>query len=310
MAYTTKASTLTSTKTDTSTVIQTSTSTFTTDTTTTTIVSQSTSTVPPPAKFTYPSPVPSPSTNKHAVIEAVLPKGGNYPPALEPRGGSKPSGISSCQMSPLDTPICYPAHYPTSVLCGELIEVFSTSTIVETASTTSTVSASQSTVTSTTTTTSTSTSSYAASISTIVTKTMTATSVITSPTTTTTTVTQTATVTPATATYYAACSPQNVIAAPQGYYFVQYQYTPATKQASVQTPDNNAYDCCVACITDPYCKVAEFSPNECSLDYGDYETNCSGGEIVIVHLSDQGTSSLGSLSAGNCGGGFIFTYDN
>lgn len=131
-------------------------------TTTTTTLPQSTTTVPTPAGFTYPSPVPSPSpsSQKRAAIDT---------PLLEVRGGSNPSGVRSCRTGPSGTPTYYPARYPTSVLCAQLVEVFSTSTIVRTAPTTATVMAPQSTI----------------EVST----------------TTTTTITNTATVTPAAATY-------------------------------------------------------------------------------------------------------------
>lgn len=139
---------------------------------TTTTLPQSTSTVPTPAGFTYPSPVPSPpspTSKKRAAVNVNRPQHRSYPPVLEVRGGSNPSGVSSCRRGPSGTPTYSPARYPTSVICAELIEVFSTSTIVSTASTISTVFVPQSTVG--------------------------------VPTTIATTITNTATVTPAAATY-------------------------------------------------------------------------------------------------------------
>lgn len=83
----------------------------------------------------------------------------------------------------------------------------------------------------------------------------------------------------------------------------------------MDTPNNTQYECCVACISDPYCKVAEYSSlpatgyNQCLLDYGDHETSCADGLVVDIRISVQGGVGVdSSVSKGNCGGRVTFYY--
>ncbi len=87
---------------------------------------------------------------------------------------------------------------------------------------------------------------------------------------------------------------------------------------NVQTPDNTEYECCVSCLLQIDCKVAEyFSPpavagNEypCTQDFGATYTSCDGGEMVTEEISSLGGAVFNtSLSAfSNCGGGVSFYY--
>ncbi len=318
------------------------TSTITTSTTTT--LSQSTSTIPTSSGFTYPSPVPSPPptwNGKRGAIDLSLPERRDYArDLLEARGGS---GVTSCHRGP-SGPTYSPARYPTSIVCGELIEVFSTSTVFSTASTKSTVSAPQSTITTSKTITSTSTVYSAASTTITTTQTSVVLSTTSIPTTTTTTVTNTATVTPAATTFvllpssllpsfrntsqkntdppptqYAACAPSNVLTPPDTYFFSGSGYNPGNLQMGVQTPDNTAYECCVSCLLQIDCKVAEYFSQagdggitySCTQDFGASYTSCDGGEMVSVDISPLGglvyNTSVSAFS--NCGGGASFYYD-
>ena len=122
--------------------------------------------------------------------------------------------------------------------------------------------------------------------------------------------TETATLIPPTETFYAACDEKNIITPPEGQFFSGESYNPPSYQSNVQTPDPTSYECCVACITNPYCKVAEFFQNtefnerQCTLDFGDSQTSCDA-ETVDITL---GPGNIGnqSLSNGNCGGTFVF----
>ena len=125
--------------------------------------------------------------------------------------------------------------------------------------------------------------------------------------------TETATLIPPTETFYAACNAQNLITPPSGYYFAGEAYNPPSHQVGVQLPQNTSYDCCVACITSPYCKVAEFFSNPtydevtCTLDYGNSTTSCDA-ETVDVSVGNGSGDFEQSFSGGNCGGNFTFSY--
>jgi len=115
-------------------------------------------------------------------------------------------------------------------------------------------------------------------------------------------------------TEYAACAAKNIIQPPPNYYYDAFNYSPASFQSVAQTLHNTMYECCVACITSPYCKVAEFSNDpeipgsaRCVLNYGGSTTSCAGGEVVSVGIAANAVLQS-SLSAGNCGGTFTFYY--
>lgn len=124
---------------------------------------------------------------------------------------------------------------------------------------------------------------------------------------------ETATLIPPAATVYAACSPQNLLTPPAGFYFASQSYNPPSFQDTVALPRNTSYDCCVACITDPYCKASEFfsvpASNQvsCTLDYGDSRTSCTPATVRVT-IGNGGIGYEQSFSGGNCGGRLIFTY--
>lgn len=110
----------------------------------------------------------------------------------------------------------------------------------------------------------------------------------------------------ATATYYAACGPQNQVSlSPSGTTLELFSNTP--DYADIST--DSAYDCCVACLLSPNCYGsnwgAGFKPT-CELELG---TNCPAGQAGSAGTFGPGTSTLGGLTFSNglCG---AFTYDN
>ncbi|MCJ1395480.1 hypothetical protein MMC18_008366 [Xylographa bjoerkii] len=274
-----------------------------------------TSTVPTPSGFTYPNPPPSPTAaaEKRAASH-------NYPdsqresPKVEKRASSDGVAVQQARLDVARGTVKHsPTHYPTSVVCAETIESFSTSTITSTAHP-KTTTAPKPTVTSTITITSITTTSIYESFTVVYfTTTVTGTVLTNVASTTTQVTTETATLIPPTETFYAACDAQNIITPPSGYYFAGESYNPPSYQVGVQLPQNTSYDCCVACITSSYCKVAEFfsdpTYNEvtCTLDYGDSTTSCDA-ETVDVSIGDGGEEFVQSFSGGNCGGNFVFSY--
>ena len=74
-------------------------------------------------------------------------------------------------------------------------------------------------------------------------------------------------------------------------------------------------NCCIACITDPNCKVAEyfspaiFNPTVCTLDYGDSLTSCQDGETVTAQLTEYDRNPFAEVfSKGNCNSNKNFFY--
>ncbi|MCJ1434198.1 hypothetical protein MMC27_003565 [Xylographa pallens] len=274
-----------------------------------------TSTVPTSSGFTYPNPPPSPTAAaEKRAANYYSPGTRRESPEEEKRAVADGVAVQQARLDVARGTVKHsPTQYPTSVKCTETIEAFSTSTSVSTAHRTTTT-APQPTVTSTITITSTSTTSIYESFTVVsFTTTITGTVLTNVASTTTQVTTETATLIPPTETFYAACDAQNIITPPSGYYFASESYNPPSYQVGVQLPQNTSYDCCVACITSPYCKVAEFFSDPtyndvtCTLDYGDSTTTCDA-ETVDVTIGDGGEEFAQSFSGGNCGGKFVFSY--
>jgi hypothetical protein len=149
---------------------------------------------------------------------------------------------------------------------------------------------------------------YDASTTIIVPFTTTLTSTSTTTTTSATTITPTVTYTPPEATFYAACSPQNLLSPPANYGVNSERYNPPSVQSTVGAA--TSYDCCVACITNPFCKVAQFNTfgTGCVLDFGGSSTTCAGGLSIDVGFQSPPFGETSVLSVGNCGGTFGFSY--
>ncbi|MCJ1408325.1 hypothetical protein MMC19_002400 [Ptychographa xylographoides] len=283
--------------------------------TVTTIEPTPTTTVPTSPGFAYPTPPTTPTAafRKLARYEP-RPHAEREVAKFDKRASSDANAVEQIKLAANHGTLVHsPAQYPTSVICTVTLEYFSTTHIVSTAKPTTTT-AKAGTITSTITTISTSTVSIYESFTEIeVTTSITLTEIISVPSTTTDIITETATLIPPQQTLYAACNAQNLIAAPSGYYFAGEAYNPPSIQHSVQLQQNTSYDCCVACITDPACKVAEFfddpefSEVSCTLDYGDSSTSCDA-ETVDVTIGNGGAGYGQSFSGGNCGGNFVFSY--
>ncbi|KAL9577243.1 MAG: hypothetical protein Q9203_007536 [Teloschistes exilis] len=233
--------TLTITQTDiaTSTITGTSTATATEISSTTITGDPVTSTVPPPAGFT-------PIKNEPGYVPKVKARDAL---GLVARAAAPSQIVAKC--SPGKPATLTPQLYPTSVICGALVETITTKTTTKTASTTNTITAAIPTsfVYSTVTSTSTSTiipvpvtSTISATVSTTLT-TSTATT-----TTSTTTVTSTTIVQGTATTSYAACGPSNIATTANGGHTISEVDGGVGNSASFVTVDS-PYSCCVACIT-------------------------------------------------------------
>ena len=202
----------------------------------------------------YPSPIPPPPAGFKRAIDSGLDESRSYPIPMEQRGGSNNGGVSSCHIGSGGTHTYSPVQYPTAVLWGKLIEVISTSTIVTTASSTVTSYAVQSTIT---------------NIASTVTSTF------------------TAIVIPPQATFYAACSPQNILILPPGFTIGGENFSLINYVNVIDPFAGTMYDYCVFCIQDPNCKAAEFeagADTTCVLDYGPYTGSCAGGLTVTIQI--------------------------
>ncbi|KAL8635339.1 MAG: hypothetical protein Q9228_007160 [Teloschistes exilis] len=199
--------TLTITQTDiaTSTITGTSTATATEISSTTITGDPVTSTVPPPAGFT-------PIKNEPGYVPKVKARDAL---GLVARAAAPSQIVAKC--SPGKPATLTPQLYPTSVICGALVETITTKTTTKTASTTNTITAAIPTsfVYSTVTSTSTST-------------------IIPVPGTATTS--------------YAACGPSNIATTANGGHTISEVDGGVGNSASFVTVDS-PYSCCVACIT-------------------------------------------------------------
>ncbi|KAL8660463.1 MAG: hypothetical protein Q9202_006544 [Teloschistes flavicans] len=231
--------TITQTDTGTSTITGTSTATATETASTTTTLDAGTSTVPPPAGFT-------PITNEPGFVPKIKAREAL---GLAVRAAAPSQIVAKCH--PGKPVTLTPQLYPTSVICGALVETITTKATTKTASITSTITAATPTsyVYSTVTYTSTSTiipapvtSTISATVSTILT-TSTATT-----TTTTTTITSTTTIQGTATTTYAACGPSNIATTANGGHSISEVDGGVGNSASFVSVDS-AYSCCVACIT-------------------------------------------------------------
>lgn len=131
--------------------------------------------------------------------------------------------------------------------CGKLIEGFSTFTIVTTASSTVTSYTMQPNIT---------------NIARTVTSTF------------------TAIVIPPQATFYATCSPQNILIVSHGFIIGSGDFSPIDYVNAIDPFAGTMYDCCVSCIKDPNCKAAEFEAGAgttCVIDCGPDTGSCAGG---------------------------------
>ncbi|KAL8762953.1 MAG: hypothetical protein Q9194_007449 [Teloschistes cf. exilis] len=223
----------------TSTITGTSTATATEISSTTITGDPVTSTVPPPAGFT-------PIKNEPGYVPKVKARDAL---GLVARAAAPSQIVAKC--SPGKPATLTPQLYPTSVICGALVETITTKTTTKTASTTNTITAAIPTsfVYSTVTSTSTSTiipvpvtSTISATVSTTLT-TSTATT-----TTSTTTVTSTTIVQGTATTSYAACGPSNIATTANGGHTISEVDGGVGNSASFVTVDS-PYSCCVACIT-------------------------------------------------------------
>ncbi|KAL9604764.1 MAG: hypothetical protein Q9219_000212 [cf. Caloplaca sp. 3 TL-2023] len=238
----TNTDTITTTVTDTQRSTTTSTATETeTETTSETItINGATSTVPAPPGFTAikqaPDYVPKIKARDALGLAARA--------AASPQIVAKlPSGGKGAVLSP--------QLYPTSVICGRLVETVTTKTATKTASITSTVTAATPTSTVTSTITSTSTSTVIpAGVTSTATATTTTTLIIPTDTTTTTTTTTTATMTVLNygPTTYAACASSNLAETANGGHSINEVDGGVGNRASFVAA-GSTYDCCVACIT-------------------------------------------------------------
>ncbi|KAI4199826.1 MAG: hypothetical protein LQ350_004356 [Teloschistes chrysophthalmus] len=223
----------------TSTITGTSTATATETSSTTVTGDAITSTLPPPAGFTA-------IKNEPGFVPKVKARDAL---GLVARAAAPSQIVVKC--SPGKSPTLTPQLYPTSVICGALVETVTTKTTTRTASTTNTITAATPTsfVYSTVTSTSTSTiipapvtSTISATVATTIT-TSTATT-----TTTTTTITSTTTVLGTATTSYAACGPSNIATTANGGHTISEVDGGVGNSASFVSVDS-AYSCCVACIT-------------------------------------------------------------
>ncbi|KAI4233255.1 MAG: hypothetical protein LQ352_008270 [Teloschistes flavicans] len=205
--------TITQTDTATSTITGTSTATATETASTTTTLDPSTSTVPPPAGFT-------PIRNEPGFVPKIKAREAL---GLAVRAAAPSQIVAKCH--PGKPVTLTPQLYPTSVICGALVETITTKATTKTASTTSTITAATPTsyVYSTVTYTSTST-------------------IIPAPVTSTISATGTATTT------YAACGPTNIATTANGGHSISEVDGGVGNSASFVSVDS-AYSCCVACIT-------------------------------------------------------------
>ncbi|MCJ1404404.1 hypothetical protein MMC11_007629 [Xylographa trunciseda] len=274
------------------------------------------STVATSSGFTYPNPPPSPTAAaKKRAASLYSPDPQRESLKVEERAAGNGVAVQQARLDVAKGTVKHsPVQYPTSVVCTETIEAFSTTTFVSTAHRTTTTAPKPTVTGAPTTITTTSTTSIYESFTVIsFTTTITGTVLTNVPSTTTQITTETATLIPPTETFYAACDAQNIISPPSGYYFAGQAFNPPSYQVGVQLPQNSSYDCCVACITSPYCKVAEFFSDPtyndvtCTLDYGDSTTSCDA-ETVDVTIGDGGEEFVQTFSGGNCDGGFVFSY--
>ncbi|KAL8791680.1 MAG: hypothetical protein Q9195_005763 [Heterodermia aff. obscurata] len=212
--------------------------------------------------------------------------------------------------------------YPATVTCGLLVDIIATNSKIVTATKTSTVTAKTSTVTKIATTTSTLTSTVCpAGASTTVTVTTTlapVTSSFTTSTTTTSTVAITVTAQQPDATFYAACAADNLVSeiydsaidSGQNGNITLAMVDYYSKVGNSYLPDqtisiaNNAYDCCVQCITDDNCGGGYFATdgtNQCVISHP--TDDCDPSNIGVNVFTGEGGDPNTPLTAfdGNCG---------
>lgn len=111
------------------------------------------------------------------------------------------------------------------------------------------------------------------------------------------TVTETFTVTAPTATFYAACGPQNIVSTINGANIGS--GTAVAPRALLTIPNSTPYDCCVSCITRVGCKGSLLVGSTCTLSNVVFGS-CSQINNIAYELFTGGTETL-YASNGNCG---------
>jgi len=192
-----------------------------------------------------------------------------------------------------------PARFPAGVVCNRILRQVNPVRVTRTAGTTRTRTAAAPTTTVSTTVISTSTVMPAAA-TTITITTTSSTSTTVSATVTSTFSTTTTLVQPATATYYAACGPQNQVS--QDLNGSGLLITVDDGTANQLLAAASAYDCCVACITTLNCASSNYFPGvgdqSCELNIFDTCPANQGQQGYIY--SSGGTDGL-VVSNGLCG---------
>ena len=264
-----------------------------TSTTTTTV--QGTITVQPSSGFI---PANSALPQKRGLEDIKFPRRAAAANALIERA-AKPSAFK-CIKGKNGQPTYSPAVYPTSVACAKLVEVFQTSTSIVSGTQTSTVTASPPPPSSITTTFSTTVTSTTMPVdaSTTITfyTTVTATSTVVPTTTTSLTATVTQTQTQPSATYYAACGPNNQLTSVNGVPIDGANFYNFADSSDISNP----YDCCVACLQSPTCGASTyFEPNFCYLARNG--GTCNPAVPALGVYTDASAGGGVSVSSSNCG---------
>lgn len=235
-----------------------------------------------------PSTIYTTSTNTVATSQGFIPaaSGQGYPGAKKRAADNrfdldaraKASSSSSSSQSFSTSParlvvqagklVASPAQYPTSVQCATTIEAISTIYTFSTALSTSTITAPPFTTTVYTTNFMTTTSTFIPAdvqVTTIFVDEIAISTTTTMTSTSTSSVTNIVTVAAPDATYYAACSPANLVSSASGASFGALQVSGTVQPAFWYTNIATAYDCCALCMQTNSCSGASFVDHTCSV---------------------------------------------
>ncbi|CAF9934315.1 MAG: hypothetical protein HETSPECPRED_009170 [Heterodermia speciosa] len=298
----TTSTTTTTTQTLTDTTTPTATITETTDTTTTvTATATSTSTI---STTTTTTTTPAAVTIPTAAGYTPLANSPDYVPKKRSIKGRTPAVVK-----------CPPIHgggqftpqvYPTSTICGTLVQAITTTTKTFTASSTSTTTLPTSTITQTSTSTATTTTTIVGDpvlTTTTTTNTVTATTTTTAVETTTSTATQT--VAAPTPTSYAQCQSNNVIGAANGNQGIyQPGYASYNGVAINQVPITDPVQCCATCAQAVGCVGYSQYPGGPCFYYTVAAAQCDGSKTFDDQFVSRASVAAGQgyiIGNGQCG---------